>query len=365
MSDTKALSSPLKEGEVIGILGGGQLGRMLAQAAKRLKLKTHVYADDREAPAFQVADESTYGLYDDTQALDAFAQGCAVVTFEFENVPNATTQLLSRHVPVAPPPHALEITQDRLLEKTFVTSLGIATAPFRDVTSEDSARDAFRALGAPAILKTRQLGYDGKGQAMVRSEDEIIQAYLDFGSVPAILEDFVDFSYEVSVVAARTRNGKFAAFDPPKNEHENHILRRSTVPSPLGKDSAEQAIEIAHRIADALDYVGVLGVELFVGRDEKLAVNEIAPRVHNSGHWTIEACATSQFEQHLRAVAGWPLGDPARHSDAVMENIIGAEIEPWLNSESKPEGLHLYGKGEPRSGRKMGHITRCSLNNQK
>ncbi len=358
MSEPKSLSSPVKVGETIGILGGGQLGRMLARAAKRLDLKTHIYSDEADAPAFQIADASTYGLYDDENALDAFARDCALVTCEFENVPTATAQHLSRQVPVAPSPHALEIAQDRLLEKTFVASLGIPTAAFREVKDESTAREAFRTLGAPAILKTARLGYDGKGQALIRSEDEIVRAFLDFGAVPAILEDFVDFAYEVSVVAARGRDGAFAAFDPPKNEHENHILRRSTVPSPLADDSAVEAIQIAQRIADALDYVGVLGVELFVGRDEKLAVNEIAPRVHNSGHWTIEACATSQFEQHLRAVAGWPLGDPARHCDAVMENIIGAEVEAWSKMVEKAEGLHLYGKGKPRDGRKMGHITR-------
>ena len=360
MNEPKLPSSPLKEGETIGILGGGQLGRMLAQAAKRLALKSHIYSDERDAPAFQIADASTYGAYDDVQALDAFARHCAVVTFEFENVPNATAQLLGRRVPVAPSPRSLEIAQDRLLEKTFVADLGIATAPFRDVTSETSAREAFRALGAPAILKTRKLGYDGKGQAMVRSEDEIVQTFFEFGAVPAILEDFVDFSYEASLVAARGRDGSFAAFDPPKNEHENHILRRSTVPSPLSDDSAAEAVQIARRIADALDYVGVLAVELFVGHDGKLAVNEIAPRVHNSGHWTIEACVTSQFEQHLRAVAGWPLGDPTRHSNAVMENIIGAEIENWRKMKGETKGLHLYGKGEPRAGRKMAHVTRTT-----
>ena len=360
MNQPKPLSSPLKVGETIGILGGGQLGRMLAQAAKQLGLKTHIYSDEQDAPAFQIADALTYGRYDDERALGIFSRSCAVVTFEFENVPIATAQLLSRQVPVAPPPHALEITQDRLLEKTFVANLGIPTAPFREVKDDASARDAFRALAAPAILKTARLGYDGKGQALVRSEDEIIRAFLEFGAVPAILEDFVDFTYEVSVVAARGRGGACAAFDPPKNEHENHILRRSIVPSPLDNDSAFEAIQIAHKIADALDYIGVLGVELFVGHEGKLAVNEIAPRVHNSGHWTIEACATSQFEQHLRAVAGWPLGDPVRHCDAVMENIIGVEVEPWLKMEDITDGLHIYGKGEPREGRKMGHITRTA-----
>jgi 5-(carboxyamino)imidazole ribonucleotide synthase len=360
MSDPKPSFSPLKPGDTIGILGGGQLGRMLAQAANKLDLRTHIFSDDRNAPAFQIADASTFGTYDDEKALDAFARSCAVVTFEFENVPNATAQFLSRKVPVAPSPRALEIAQDRLLEKTFVAGLGIATAPFRDVTSEASAREAFRDLGAPSVLKTRNLGYDGKGQALVRTEDEIVQAYLRFGAVPAILEDFVEFAYEASVIAARGRDGSFAAFDPPMNEHENHILRRSTVPSPLNEEGSAEAVRIARQIADALEYVGVLGVELFVGRDGALAVNEIAPRVHNSGHWTIEACVTSQFEQHLRAVAGWPLGDPRRHSDAVMENIIGAEIEAWQDQGGEIKGLHLYGKGEPREGRKMAHITRIT-----
>lgn len=360
MNDPQPPFSPLKPGETIGILGGGQLGRMLAQAAGKLDLKTHIYSDDRGAPAFQVSDRSTYGAYNDEKALDAFAKSCSVVTFEFENVPNATAQFLSTKVPVAPPPRALEIAQDRLLEKTFVAGLGIPTASFRDVSSEADAREAFQALGAPAVLKTRKLGYDGKGQKTVGSEDEIVQAYLDFGAVPAILEDFVAFAYEASVIAARGRDGSFAAFDPPKNEHENHILRRSTVPSPLSEDSAAEAVRIARQIADALDYVGVLGVELFVGQDGKLAVNEIAPRVHNSGHWTIEACVTSQFEQHLRAVAGWPLGDATRHSDAVMENIIGPEVEAWMSKSGKIDGLHLYGKGEPREGRKMAHVTRIT-----
>ncbi len=358
MSEAKSLTAPLEPGATIGILGGGQLGRMLAEAAIDLGLKTHIYSDERDAPAFQIADEATYGRYDDEKALEAFARTCAVVTFEFENVPTATAEFLSRLVPMAPSPRALQIAQDRFLEKSFVAGLGIATAAFRDVANEEDARAAFRTLGAAAILKTRRLGYDGKGQQKVRSEDEAARAFVQFGAVPAILEDFVDFSYEASVVAARGRDGAFAAYDPPKNEHENHILRRSTVPSPLQNEKAAEAIVIARRIAEALDYVGVLGVELFVGADGTLTVNEIAPRVHNSGHWTIEACATSQFAQHLRAVAGWPLDDPSRHSDAVMENIIGDEVTSWMGMTEPPEGLHLYGKGEPRPGRKMAHITR-------
>jgi 5-(carboxyamino)imidazole ribonucleotide synthase len=360
MSGTKSLTAPLSPGATIGILGGGQLGRMLAEAALALGLKTHIYSDERDAPAFQTADKATFGRYDDEAQLEIFARDCAVVTFEFENVPTATVEFLSRYVPVAPSPHALKITQDRFLEKSFVAGLGIATAAFRDVGSAEEARAALRALGAPAILKTRRLGYDGKGQAKIASEDEAAAAFERFGGVPAILESFVSFAYEASVVGARGVDGSFAAFDPPKNEHENHILRRSVVPSPLENGKAAEAIAMARRIAEALDYVGVLGVELFVGADGTLTVNEIAPRVHNSGHWTIEACATSQFAQHLRAVAGWPLGDPKRHSDAVMENIIGDEVNVWMARSPVPEGLHLYGKGAPRPGRKMAHITRIT-----
>jgi len=360
MSGAKSLTAPLAHGAMIGILGGGQLGRMLAQAAPALGLKTHIYSDEPDAPAFQVADKATFGRYDDEANLEIFARDCAVVTFEFENLPTATLEFLSRHVPVAPSAHALRITQDRFLEKSFVAGLGIATAAFRDVGSTGEARAALRALGAPAILKTRRLGYDGKGQAKVTNEDETAAAFEKFGSVPAIMESFVSFAYEASVVGARGTDGSFAAFDPPKNEHENHILRRSIVPSPLENGMASEAIAMARRIADALDYVGVLGVELFVGADGTLTVNEIAPRVHNSGHWTIEACTTSQFAQHLRAVAGWPLGDPARHSDAVMENIIGDEVNAWIGRSAVPEGLHLYGKGAPRPGRKMAHITRIT-----
>jgi len=360
MNQKMATFSPLKPGETVGILGGGQLGRMLAQAAARMGLRTNVYCDDAGAPAFQVSDESTVGRYDDEAALGVFARRCRVVTFEFENVPKATAEFLSTIVPVAPPARALEITQDRYLEKSFVAQLGIATAPFMDVGSGNDAREAFEKIGGPAILKTRRLGYDGKGQELVRSADDAARAFERFGGVPAVLEGFVHFSFEASIIAARARDGSFAAYDPPKNEHEHHILRRSIVPSPLGAAIAANAMATARRIADALNYVGVLGVELFVTADGGLIVNEIAPRVHNSGHWTIEACATSQFEQHLRAVCGWPLGDPSRHSDAVMENIIGAEVEPWLKPAETPSGLHLYGKGEPRPGRKMGHITRIS-----
>jgi len=360
VSAPSILSSPLPPGATIGILGGGQLGRMLALAAARLGFKTHIYSDETESCAFHVATARTRAHYDDEQALGDFAAACDLVTFEFENVPDGTAHYLADHVPVAPNPRALSVAQDRFLEKSFIAGLGIATAPFRDIASEADATEAFRALGGPAVLKTRTLGYDGKGQRIVRSAEEAARAYTEHRDVPAILEKFVEFAFEASVVAARGRDGSFVAYDPPKNEHENHILRRSTVPAPLTPAAASEAVAIARRIAEALDYVGVLGVELFIGKNGEIAVNEIAPRVHNSGHWTIEACVVSQFEQHIRAVAGWPLGDARRHSDAVMQNIIGVEVEDWLALAGREAGLHIYGKRVVRPGRKMAHITKLS-----
>jgi len=353
----KTLDKPLAPGGTIGIIGGGQLGRMLALAAARLGLKTSIYNDAPDAPAFQVTPHSTVGAYDDLAKLAAFADACDVVTFEFENLPAHAIAHLGEHVPVRPGAHALAVTQDRLSEKTFVEKLGLKTAPFFEVSSSEQAREAFARIGGKAIIKTRRFGYDGKGQAKVISADETAKAFESFKGAPAILEGFVDFSYEASVVAARGADGSFLAYDPPENEHENHILRRSTVPSRLNAAQVAEAKTIAKKIADALDYVGVLAVELFVGKDGALLVNEIAPRVHNTGHWTIEACQCSQFEQHMRAVAGWPLGDPSRHADAVMENIIGAEADAW-EALAKTGALHLYGKAESRSGRKMGHVTR-------
>jgi 5-(carboxyamino)imidazole ribonucleotide synthase len=332
---------------------------MLSLAAARLGLKTCIYNDAPDAPAFQVTQQALTAPYDDLNMLAGFAEVCDAVTFEFENLPAHAIAHLAERVPVNPGAHALAITQDRLSEKTFVEKLGLKTAPFFEVSSAEQAREAFARLNGRGIIKTRRFGYDGKGQAKVASADEAVKAFESFKGAPAILEGFVDFSYEASVVAARGAGGAFAAYDPPENEHENHILRRSTVPSRLSAAQVEESKTIARKIGEALDYVGVFAVELFVGKDGALLVNEIAPRVHNTGHWTIEACACSQFEQHIRAVAGWPLGNPARHADAVMENIIGAEADAW-ESLSKSGALHLYGKAEARLGRKMGHITRIS-----
>jgi len=336
-------------GGTIGILGGGQLGRMLALAAARLGLKTHIYSPEPDAPAFQVAAMHTQARFDDADALAQFARCCDVVTFEFENIPAET---LARIGAVFPGAATLAVTQDRFAEKSFIASLGLKTAPFRKIDPGETAM-----LEAPSILKTRRLGYDGKGQVKVADAGELARAFETLKRAPCILEGFVDFAFEASVIAARAADGAFAAYDPPRNVHENHILRRSVVPSPLSPAQVEEAKAIARRIAEALDYVGVLAVELFVAKDGALLVNEIAPRVHNSGHWTIEACLTSQFEQHIRAVAGWPLGDAVRHSDAVMENLIGDEASDWRALAARGGALHLYGKAETRPGRKMGHVT--------
>ena len=364
MSRSTSLSAPLAPGATIGILGGGQLGRMLALAAARLGLKSHVFSDETESCAFYVADATTRAQYSDKRALEKFAAACDVVTFEFENVPDATAHFLADHVPVAPNARSLAIAQDRFLEKSFIAELGVATAGFRQVVNEVEASMAYRALagsaaGPKAVLKTQRLGYDGKGQRIVRSEAEAVAAFAELGRVPCIIESFVEFAFEASVIGARGRDCSSAAYDPPRNEHENHILRRSTVPAPLSPEKVEEAVAIASRIADKLDYVGVLGVELFVTSEQNLIVNEIAPRVHNSGHWTEAACIVSQFEQHIRAVAGLPLGSPARHSDCVMENLIGDDVLRVPALLAEPDlMLHLYGKAEARPGRKMGHVTR-------
>lgn len=358
MSEAKQLSAPVPPGGTIGILGGGQLGRMLAMAAARLGLKAHIFSDEKEAPAFQVCAAQTYASYRNTEALKEFARACDAVTCEFENVPADTAAILSGLVPVNPNPPSLSTAQERFEEKTFVSNLGLNTAAFLPVNSAAEAGSAFKVLGGGrAVLKTRRLGYDGKGQAIVESADEAATAFENFNGAPLLLESFVDFAFEASVIAARGIDGAFAAYDPPENDHRAHILRRSTVPSRLTALQVEQAKEIARTIAEALDYVGVLCVELFVTAGGKLLVNEIAPRVHNSGHWTIDACAVSQFGQHIRAVAGWPLGSTERHSNAVMENIIGEEARDWQALVARGGSLHLYGKSEIRPGRKMGHIT--------
>ncbi len=357
MSQSKAPFAPVAPGGTIGILGGGQLGRMLAMAAARLGLKVHIYCDEPDAPAFQVCNAQTFARYDDEAALTKFAATCDAITFEFENVPSAAAALLSNAKPTNPNARALAITQDRFDEKSFVASLGLKTAAFAALDSRASARKAWEQIGGRrTIMKTRRFGYDGKGQTIVPSALEAEDSFDLLGKKPAIIEEIVSFEFEASVVAVRGVDGSFASYDPAENEHQYGILRRSIVPARLAAKQVEDAKSIAKKIADALDYIGVLGVELFVTKDA-LLVNEIAPRVHNSGHWTLEACITSQFENHIRAVAGWPLGSTERHSDAVMENLIGDEAADWKALATKGGALHLYGKSEIRAGRKMGHIT--------
>jgi 5-(carboxyamino)imidazole ribonucleotide synthase len=361
MSDAKTLPAPVPPGGTIGILGGGQLGRMLAMAAARLGLKTHIYNDRESDCAGQVADVYTFGRFDDEAGLTKFAATCDAATFEFENVPADAVEILSRNVATNPSASALRVAQDRFDEKTFAVNLALKTAPFEAIADDTDIDAAFaRVGGGRAILKTRRFGYDGKGQQKVSSAADVKRAFADFKNAPSILEGFIEFAFECSVVAARGADGSFEAYDPPENTHENHILRRSSVPGLLTARQCEEAKHIAERVAAALDYVGVLAVELFVTKQGELLVNEIAPRVHNSGHWTIDACTVSQFEQHIRAVAGWPLGNPARHSDAIMTNIIGVEANDWAKLAARGGALHLYGKGEARPGRKMGHITRLS-----
>jgi 5-(carboxyamino)imidazole ribonucleotide synthase len=352
----------LDPGAVIGILGGGQLGRMLALAAAELGLNCHFYAPEPDSCAFDVAHARTCAAYDDETALTRFAAAVDVITYEFENVPAKTADFLGKRKPVLPNHGALAIVQDRLPEKEFVAGLGIATAPFAKVDSVDELSLAIDKIGLPSVLKTRRLGYDGKGQALIKSKEQADAAFAAIGSVPAILEQFVPFEREISVVAARGRNGEVVAYEAIENLHREHILHRSRVPARIPSALAGQAVVIATRIAEALEYIGVLAVEMFVVEDDgkrRLLVNEIAPRVHNSGHWTIDGATASQFEQHIRAVAGWPLARPRRLGQVEMTNLIGSEANDWPRYLAEAGAcVHLYGKGEPRPGRKMGHVTR-------
>jgi 5-(carboxyamino)imidazole ribonucleotide synthase len=321
---TDSFSVKLKPGDTIGILGGGQLGRMLAMAAARLGLKSQVFSPDPDSPAFDVVQHATCAEYADVEALELFANDVDVITYEFENVP-------------------------------------AATADYADVSSAETLRTAIARIGLPAVIKTRRFGYDGKGQAIIREGDDPGQVWEDLGTKSAILEAFVPFEREISVIAARSADGHVESYDVTENEHRDHILKFSRVPADISDALAAQARDIAGQIANALDYVGVLAVEMFVvagNGGPHVLVNEIAPRVHNSGHWTLDGASISQFEQHIRAIAGWPLGKPIRHGAVTMTNLIGDDIlsyEQWLTVPGAT--VHLYGKGPPRPGRKMGHIT--------
>jgi 5-(carboxyamino)imidazole ribonucleotide synthase len=353
---------PLGPDATIGILGGGQLGRMLALAAAKLGLKCHVLSPDPQSPAFDVVHRVTNADYTDTQALDRFAADVDVITYEFENIPAATATFLSARKPVLPDPRVLATTQDRLKEKTFIAGLGIATARFVAVDAPGMMSAALDQVGRPAVLKTRRFGYDGKGQIILRDGVETESAWRAVGGQPAILEAFVPFEREISVVAARSAAGRIECFDVTENEHRDHILKTSRAPADLPPDVAAAALEIAGKLAGAFDYVGVLAVEMFVvpeGGDQTVLVNEIAPRVHNSGHWTLDGATVSQFEQHIRAVAGWPLAKPVRLGRVEMTNLIGAEVADYAKWLAAPGvSVHLYGKAAVRDGRKMGHVTR-------
>jgi 5-(carboxyamino)imidazole ribonucleotide synthase len=345
----------------IGILGGGQLGRLLALAAARLGLKCHVLCPDPHSPAFDVVRRVTEADYTDMVALDRFANDVDVVTYEFENVPHETATFLSARKPVLPDPKVLATTQDRLIEKEFITSLGIGAASFAAVDSPEGLTAALKTIGQPAVLKTRRFGYDGKGQLMLRNGGDPVVIFEELGGQPLILEAFVPFQREISVVAARSREGQIECFDVTENEHADHILKTSRVPAAVSPAVEGEAIRIASAIAEAFGYVGVLAVEMFVVKDgagHAVLVNEIAPRVHNSGHWTIDGASVSQFEQHIRAVAGLPLGMPIRRGRIEMTNLIGDDVEDvprWLATPGA--AVHLYGKTAVRPGRKMGHVT--------
>lgn len=349
------MTDSLPAGATIGILGGGQLGRMLSVAASRLGFRTHVFEPGAKPPAADVCAQVTTAAYDDLDALTAFAKSVDVITYEFENIPTSALDVLEALCPIHPGRTALATSQDRLTEKAFLQSLGLKTAPFAAVETPDELAVALTDIGTPSILKTRRFGYDGKGQSRIMSPDQADTALADMAGAPAVLEGFVDFSHEVSVIGARGLDGAVACFDPGENVHRDGILHTTTIPANLSASQRTDAVLIAANILNALDYVGVIGVELFVTA-QGLIVNEFAPRVHNSGHWTQNGCQIDQFEQHIRAVAGWPLGDGQRHSDIEMENLIGADINKVPDLAKSGAALHLYGKAEMRPGRKMGHV---------
>jgi len=358
------MTDRLAPGSRIGILGGGQLGRMLALAAAEMGFSTHIYCPEEMSPAAEVAAHITRGAYEDETELAKFAAQVDVITYEFENVPAKTAEFLSTLKPVRPGVAALATAQDRLVEKDFMRANGIATAPYAQIDTLDDLTQALRDIGTPAILKTRRFGYDGKGQTKIDALGDAEKAWQEIGQQPAILEGFVPFAREISVLVARNSNGDLAAYEPGENVHLNHILHTTTVPANIEAPLVATAMAIAEKIAAQLNYVGIMGVEFFhVPGNETtpLVVNEIAPRVHNSGHWTQDACQVSQFEQHIRAICNWPLGPTTRLSDVVMTNLIGDDVDEWDVLLSSPNtSLHMYNKAQARPGRKMGHINQLT-----
>jgi len=349
-------------GAVIGILGGGQLGRMAAMAAAQLGYRTHIFSPEPDSPGVQVASDATIAAYEDHAALQHFADSVDVVTFEFENIPAASAAFLAARKPTRPTPRVLYLTQERLREKNFLTGIGVPVTRFREIAHAEALAPALLEIGRPSILKSARFGYDGKGQVRIDAETDPGLAWQKMGGEgPGILEAFVDFDKEISVIAARTVDGSMALYVPVENQHRHHILDVTIAPARIDAALAQKAEAIAGHIARSLDLVGLLAIEMFVTRAGDILVNELAPRPHNSGHWTLDACNTSQFEQFVRAVCGLPLGSTARHADAVMKNLIGADVDAWRAILGEPEAkLHLYGKAEARPGRKMGHVTRLS-----
>ena len=344
----------------IGILGGGQLGRMLSVAASRLGFKTHIYEPAANPPAGQVADAVTTASYEDEAALKAFAASVDLIPYEFAHVPTSAPDLLESIKPIRPNRRALAVSQDRIAEKEFLSGLGLNIAPFAAVDTAEDLDKAIAEIGAPAILKTRRFGYDGKGQARIMDAADAPKAIADVAGAPSVLEGFVEFSHEVSVIAARGQAGDVSCFDPGENVHTDGILHTTTVPANLTASQRMDAVLLAAKILNELEYVGVMGVELFVTK-QGLVVNEIAPRVHNSGHWTQNGCVIDQFEQHIRAVIGWPLGDGKRHSNVEMLNLIGDDVDriPEFAKDGSV-AIHMYGKADVKKGRKMGHVNKIT-----
>jgi 5-(carboxyamino)imidazole ribonucleotide synthase len=347
----------VEPGAIIGIIGGGQLGRMMAIAAAQLGYFVHIYTNEPESPAAQVASQTTVADYGDKIALQAFARSVQVITFEFENIPHKSLEFLEQEKPVFPSANILQISCDRLREKSFINKLGIATAKFHKVTDIDSLNAAVAEIGLPAVLKTTTMGYDGKGQVALKSASNLISTWNNFKGTVAILEQFVDFVMEISVIVACSSDGKPVCYVPVQNIHKNHILNTTIAPAPISPALAAKAQKIATAIAKGLQLRGILAVEMFVTKNQELLVNEIAPRPHNSGHWTMDACITDQFEQSIRAVCGLPLGNAEQLCDATMKNLLGEEarnLQPYFIDKNAK--VHLYGKKEIRPGRKMGHV---------